>query len=380
MVAYADLRSAVQTNVAEDTAHAEHVLTLQIGAVAPAEYLYGQAVAARTQVWSQVEFGHVVGTLRIAHVFTVQINQRGAVDTSEVDEGATVLPALRQVEEAHIGTHGIDAVVLAAVIETLAGIDVGRRIGVRIFHVGIDGAVVALHLPVGRNGDGFPARHVEVFLVEVQRALRGFGYKVERPVAVQQQIARTMAVDPRRAVIFGIGRHLGLAGVGQVSGVTHFLVLFKTGFVFPIGARTLHYLLGHAFGHRHRADFDGEECFLLVLQSVLGYQSQLAGFVANHNQVGAVGREYLYILPVLADNPQLRLVRTVVLRDAHRLTGLVVDSLVLEGIEDTETTRQIAEGPLLQLVGRTLLHQQSLSATCLVTDHFPFLPGRRYVV
>ena len=189
MVAYADLRSAVQTNVAEDTAHAEHVLTLQIGAVAPAEHLYGQAIAARTQVWSQVEFSHVVGALRIAHVFTVQINQRGAVDTSEVDEGATVLPALRQVEEAHIGTHGIDAVVLAAVVEPLAGIDVGRRIGVRIFHIGIDGAVVALHLPVGRYGDGFPTRHVEVFLIEVQRALRGFGYKVERPVAVQQQIA-----------------------------------------------------------------------------------------------------------------------------------------------------------------------------------------------
>ena len=50
MIAHAHQRCVVEINIAENTAHTEHVLTFQVRAVAPAEHLYGQFVLSRTEI------------------------------------------------------------------------------------------------------------------------------------------------------------------------------------------------------------------------------------------------------------------------------------------------------------------------------------------
>jgi len=189
VVAYGCLGRAVQIDIAEDAAHAEHVLAFQIRAVAPAEHLYGQAVASGAQVACQVKFCHVVRPLCVAYVLSVQVDKGRAVDTAEMDKRALPFPTFGQVEEADVGAYGIDAIVFAVVIEFGAGVDVGRRVIVWIFHVGVDGVVIPLHFPVGGNGNLVPAAYVVVFFVEVERTLRRFRYQVERPFAVQQEIS-----------------------------------------------------------------------------------------------------------------------------------------------------------------------------------------------
>ena len=234
MVAHGRAGHIIYIYVAEYARHAEHVLALQIRAVRPAEHLHGQRVLAFAQVLGQVELGHIVGALRVAHVPAVEPYEGGGIDTAEVDIGAACLPALGQGEGAHVGTYGIDTVVLAAVVEAGTGLDEGRCIGMGIFHVAVDGPVIALHLPVGGNGNRVPRRHVVALLPEVQRTLRRFGHEVEAPRAVEAAVERTLRIGPRRGVVGRIGEHLPLRGVGHEGGRTRFLVFGKHGLVLPV--------------------------------------------------------------------------------------------------------------------------------------------------
>ena len=102
MVAHAHLGHIVEIYIAEDTAHAEHVLTLQVGAVAPTEYLNREFVFAFTQVLGQVELSNVVGTLGVAYVFAIEPYEGSRVDTAEVDKGALAVPAFRDGEGAYV--------------------------------------------------------------------------------------------------------------------------------------------------------------------------------------------------------------------------------------------------------------------------------------
>jgi 2,3-bisphosphoglycerate-independent phosphoglycerate mutase len=49
---------------------------------------------------------------------------------------------------------------------------------VRIFHVAIDGAVVALHFPVGWHRDGVPGRRVDKCVGQVVEAAKANDYEV----------------------------------------------------------------------------------------------------------------------------------------------------------------------------------------------------------
>ena len=72
VVAHGKARRGVEVHLAEDARHAEHVLALEVGAVGPAEHLHGQRVGPRAQVGCHVELGHVVGSLRVAHILPVE--------------------------------------------------------------------------------------------------------------------------------------------------------------------------------------------------------------------------------------------------------------------------------------------------------------------
>ncbi|EJW91725.1 hypothetical protein EVA_20165 [gut metagenome] len=234
MVTNADGRDIVKIDFAEDTAHAEHILAFQIGTVAPAEHLYRQGILAGTQMLGEVEFGYVVGTLGVTYILAVEPYEGCRIDTAEVDEGAAAVPVGRQVKGTDIGTHRIDAVVLAVVVEAGTRLDERRRIGVWIFYVGIDRFVIAIHFPVGRNGEGIPVAGVEAFLEEVERTLGRFGNQVELPGAVEGQIAWVDRLCPWRSIVSLVGQHGSFVVVRHISRYGHFLVFFKLGFVFPI--------------------------------------------------------------------------------------------------------------------------------------------------
>ena len=96
----------------------------------------------------EIEFSHVVGTLRIADILSVDPNESCRVDAAKVDKGAACVPSLGQIESAHIGAHGVDAVVLAVVVIVRTGLDERRSVGVGIFHIAVDGFVITQHFPV----------------------------------------------------------------------------------------------------------------------------------------------------------------------------------------------------------------------------------------
>ena len=109
--------------------------------------LYHKVVLACAKEVGQIELGHIVGTLGVTHVLAVEPNLCTRVYTAEVYDGTLLVPPLGQVETTVISAHGIDGIVLAAVVETGTCLDEGRSVAVGILHIAIDGAVVALHLP-----------------------------------------------------------------------------------------------------------------------------------------------------------------------------------------------------------------------------------------
>ena len=102
MVAQRYLGHVVEIYIAEDTAHAEHILALQIRTVAPTEHLNGKTVLALAQIFCKVKFGYVIGTLCIAHILTIEIYERRAVYTTEMDEGAIAVPLFGNGECANV--------------------------------------------------------------------------------------------------------------------------------------------------------------------------------------------------------------------------------------------------------------------------------------
>lgn len=107
-------------------------------------------------MFCQVKFGYVVGALRVTYVLSVKPYEGCRIDAAEVNECAVFRPVVGNGKGTHVGAYGIDAVVFASVVEARPCFDERRRVGVGVFHVAVDGAVVALHFPVGGNGDGVP--------------------------------------------------------------------------------------------------------------------------------------------------------------------------------------------------------------------------------
>ena len=156
MVAHRNLGHVIQIYIAENTAHSEHVLTFEIRAVAPAEHLHRYGIVARAQVLGEVKLAHIVCSLGIAYILAVYPDESCRVYAAEMNKSPVAVPVFRHIEMAQIRAYRIDAVVCAAVIESTAGIDIGRSVAVRVLHIGVYRTVIALHLPVGRHRNGVP--------------------------------------------------------------------------------------------------------------------------------------------------------------------------------------------------------------------------------
>ncbi len=139
-----------------DAAHAEHVLTLQIRAVAPAVHLHHQLVFSLTNYGGEVELTDVVGSLGVTHELTVQPYLCCRINSVEMDDDALSLPRRGQGEGAAIGSYGVDGIVLTAIVVTRICLDEGRRVAVGVCHVAVDGFVIALHFPTAGYGNLVP--------------------------------------------------------------------------------------------------------------------------------------------------------------------------------------------------------------------------------
>ena len=96
---YDNILHATALKQLSDKAHAEHILTLQVRAVAPAEYLYGEAVLLTLlDIRGDVKLRHVVGTLCITHILAIEPYESSRVDTAKMDEGAATVPLGRNAE------------------------------------------------------------------------------------------------------------------------------------------------------------------------------------------------------------------------------------------------------------------------------------------
>ena len=172
-----------QIYVPVDATQAKHVLIFQVTAIRPAVYFYSQLILARTHVAGDVETGVVVGALAVSYFLTVHPQIHGTVYTVEMNENLFVLPAGRQGKFVAIGTYGIRF----GFLHRVAALPLyeGRVVSERISDISINGCSVAVHLPVGRNGNFCPMRYVVVCPVEIFRTVFGLFRPVEFPVAVQ---------------------------------------------------------------------------------------------------------------------------------------------------------------------------------------------------
>ena len=85
MVAHAYRRHIIYIDIAEDTRHAEHVLTFQVRTVAPTEYFYRKSVLnALLQELGDVKLRNIICALSVTNIFSVDPHICSRVNTAEV--------------------------------------------------------------------------------------------------------------------------------------------------------------------------------------------------------------------------------------------------------------------------------------------------------
>ena len=186
-----------QQHVAENAVVPEHVLALQIGAVAPAVYDGQKFIFSRMEMSGEIEFGGIVRALRVADEFPVEIQIQTAGDAEEGND--VTLFRIGDRELLPVDTHEIILLsrILAAVGELLVDAQPGedlsdlfgsgdyrRLIGELIADIDIEGPVVSPELPAGRHVDG---HEIHLICIQHRGKLHGAGIETEIPVSVQAE-------------------------------------------------------------------------------------------------------------------------------------------------------------------------------------------------
>jgi len=187
-VAHARRLGRPEIDVAEDAAQAPEILILQIGAVAPAKHLDREQVVAGLQVRRQAKRRRRAAVLAEAELLAVDPQIEERVDAIEGDEDLSPGPLGRDGERAPVGRDGI----------IVLGRQRGPRIRPGIGDVGVDRDAVALHLDIGRYGDGLPGGVVEARLPEAGDAIGRPGDPGEFPIAVERRVERRRGAGQRR--------------------------------------------------------------------------------------------------------------------------------------------------------------------------------------
>ncbi|MNV41149.1 hypothetical protein D3C71_1327770 [compost metagenome] len=171
------LRFMLQRHVAENTAHAPHILIFQIAPVTPAQHHHRQTVAARFQHSGEIELGRQPAVLGVPHPLAVTPEIKRRVHPVKNDARlSTLQPLLLHLKCERVTTRGV------------LSWHKGRIDDNRISDIGINRRIEALHLPVRwyRRGDCIHRIFHDPF---VRNVFRG-SEKAELPLTVQRPFIR----------------------------------------------------------------------------------------------------------------------------------------------------------------------------------------------
>ena len=302
-----------EIDVAMYAAQAEHVLVLDVRAVAPAiDFNADEVLDARLDVFRHVELGIDIGSLRIAHLLAVHPDIGGAVDAVEVEVDFAAVPRGGHRDGAAVAAHSVGLVHHRVAVLTL---DEGGQVLEWVGHVGVDGCAVALHLHARGHGYGLPRRGVVRSLVEVDGAVFGLRNPMELPSAVEHHPEGR--VRPKPGLLVGsVALHLFLAGVEQHSGAARLLVDAEDGLVLPVILRLL--CLADCIYLEVRLD----EPPLEVLAGIGSLElpdvsAGLAVVVVAELQTACEARQDVCLGPALLDEPLLVMVSEVEVPAEH---------------------------------------------------------------
>ena len=172
--------AGVEVAVAPHAAISEEILVFEVGAVAPAEGLEGDDVAAGLDVGRQVELGFELAILAVSDVFAIDPQIDIGRDRTKMGHYGASLPRLGNQDGAAVGAHMIVAhrhlrrVAVELVAPGVADVDVLR-------------VAVAVELPEAGHGHGGPGGVVEVGGLEAGGAHVGRWNPVEFPQSIEAQ-------------------------------------------------------------------------------------------------------------------------------------------------------------------------------------------------
>ena len=86
MVADKGLWCGIKVYVTVQTAHVEHILSLEIRGIAPTEYLHTDVVLACAHIGTDVELMVVVTALCVAHILAIDPYESCTIKAVEVQE------------------------------------------------------------------------------------------------------------------------------------------------------------------------------------------------------------------------------------------------------------------------------------------------------
>ena len=202
-----------EQNISENTVIAEHILTLQIGACAPAVYHCHELILTLFEIPGQIEFRSVVSALGVADKGSVHIEIQAAghaqkgdniiliivlyLDLFAVYADKIVFFARVFISKGQLLVHAHDREYLSYLF--LPGYD-RRMIGELVADIHVEGMIVATELPAGRNID-----RVKFHVIRVQDIGQFCRSRIEPeiPVTVQtlyffRLIALLLERDPIR--------------------------------------------------------------------------------------------------------------------------------------------------------------------------------------
>ena len=282
-------------------AQTEHVLVLDVRAVAPAiDFNTNEVLLAWLDVFRHVELAVVVRSLRVAHLLSVDPHIGGAVDAVEVEVDFPAVPRGGHRDGAAVAAHCVGLVHHRVALLTA---DEGRQVLEGIGHVGVDGRAVALHLHARGHGNGLPRRGVVRSLIKVDGTVFGLRNPMELPLSVEHHPEGR--VRPKPGLLVGsVALHLFLAGVEQHSGAAGLLVDADDGLVLPVVLA----LCRHAFSLHLEVRLDESPLEILAGIGSLELPDVSAGLavvVVAELQTACKASQDVCLRPGLLDEPLL---------------------------------------------------------------------------
>ena len=177
-------RGAPDCHVPENPAESPHILVLNIASCSIPVNLNGNNIPAGVYIFCSVKFSSITAVLAVTHFLAVHPQEKAGINTVECDENLPSIPVGRNFKIPSIAANRIPFLISCEVLRR--GTHHLRKIPFEcVTEVPVIRSAVTKQLPVRRNRDLLPCRHIKSGFVEINRACLGPRNPVEFPHAVQ---------------------------------------------------------------------------------------------------------------------------------------------------------------------------------------------------